>query len=279
MKRIQSIESLREQLMRARESQKVIGLVPTMGALHEGHMSLVERARQMCDVVVVSLFVNPTQFNEKKDLETYPRTPDEDAARLEEAGVDFTFEPTVEEIYPEEDTRVFDLGSVAEVMEGALRPGHFNGVCQVVSRLFDIVEPKLSFFGEKDFQQVAVLKKMLELTRQPVEIVVCPIVREADGLAKSSRNVRLSPDGRTVAPHIYEKMLESIARKSELNPKELAEAITNELNKEELLDVEYYSIADGATLQPIGDWSDSAEPRGFIAVYCSGVRLIDNIAY
>ncbi|MBQ1737605.1 MAG: pantoate--beta-alanine ligase, partial [Muribaculaceae bacterium] len=192
MKIISKVDELREAVQAFRQAGKSIGLVPTMGALHEGHKSLVERARNENDAVVVSVFLNPTQFNNKEDLRTYPRTAERDAAMLEGCGVDIAFMPTVEDIYPEPDTRVFDLGPVQQVMEGAMRPGHFNGVCQIVSKLFSFVTPDRAYFGEKDFQQIAVIRAMIKQLGFNIDIVQCPCIREEDGLAKSSRNVRLT---------------------------------------------------------------------------------------
>ncbi|MDE6204986.1 MAG: pantoate--beta-alanine ligase, partial [Duncaniella sp.] len=199
MEIIRTVAELKAKLNDAR-SRGTIGLVPTMGALHAGHLSLIERARRENDTVVVSVFVNPTQFNNPNDLATYPRTEEADAALLNSAGVDYAFIPSVNEVYPKPDTRVFDLGPVAEVMEGAMRPGHFNGVAQVVSKLFRFTEPTRAYFGEKDFQQIAVIRRMAELEGfDSLEIIDCPIKREADGLALSSRNVRLTPEQRSIA--------------------------------------------------------------------------------
>ncbi|WP_290396943.1 pantoate--beta-alanine ligase, partial [uncultured Duncaniella sp.] len=211
MEIIRTVAELKAKLNAARENGS-IGLVPTMGALHAGHLSLIERARRENDTVVVSVFVNPTQFNNPNDLATYPRTEEADTAMLCEAGVDYAFIPSVEEIYPEPDTRQFALGSVAEVMEGAMRPGHFNGVAQIVSKLFDFTRPTRAYFGEKDFQQIAVIRKMVELEGFDLEIVDCPIKREADGLAMSSRNVRLTPEQRAIAPAIHKALEGSLSR-------------------------------------------------------------------
>ena len=207
---VNTVKELKSAVKSAREAGKSIGLVPTMGALHEGHKSLVDRCRKENDVVVVSVFVNPTQFNNKEDLRTYPRTEEADKALLEAAGCDVVFMPSVEEVYPEPDTRVFNLGPVAEVMEGPMRPGHFNGVAQIVSKLFMMVEPDRAYFGEKDFQQIAVIREMVRQEGFKLEIVPCPIVREADGLAKSSRNVRLSADARMAAPLIHKILAKSV---------------------------------------------------------------------
>ncbi len=279
MKVINKIEELKKFLSQERENGKHIGLVPTMGALHAGHLSLVKRCVEENDVCVVSIFVNPTQFNDKHDLETYPRTLDNDCALLESAGCTYVFAPSVEEVYPEPDTRVFDLGSVAAVMEGPRRPGHFNGVAQVVSKLFYIVEPDKAYFGEKDFQQIAVIREMVKQLSLPVQIVDCPICREADGLALSSRNTRLTPDLRKKAPLIAKTLHDSLA----LTPKQSVQAVhdfvVDTINEEADMEVEYYEIVDGHSMQPIQQWSDTDYPVGCITVYCGDVRLIDNIKY
>ncbi len=262
-----------------RNEGKSIGLVPTMGALHEGHLSLVERCRNENDVVVVSVFVNPTQFNNKEDLRTYPRTEEADKALLEKAGCDIVFMPSVEEVYPEPDTRVFDLGQVAEVMEGAMRPGHFNGVAQIVSKLFMMVKPDRAYFGEKDFQQIAVIRQMLKTEGFKLQIVPCPIVREEDGLAKSSRNVRLSPEAREAAPSIYHALTDSTQYAQNHTVAETQQFVIDYINAHPEMEVEYYQIVDGITLMPVNDWSDSDYIVGCVTVYCGGVRLIDNIAY
>lgn len=262
-----------------RNEGKSIGLVPTMGALHEGHLSLVERCRNENDVVVVSVFVNPTQFNNKEDLRTYPRTEEADKALLEKAGCDIVFMPSVEEVYPEPDTRVFDLGQVAEVMEGAMRPGHFNGVAQIVSKLFMMVKPDRAYFGEKDFQQIAVIRQMVKTEGFKLQIVPCPIVREGDGLAKSSRNVRLSPEAREAAPSIYHALTDSTQYAQNHTVAETQQFVIDYINAHPEMEVEYYQIVDGITLMPVNDWSDSDYIVGCVTVYCGGVRLIDNIAY
>lgn len=256
-----------------------IGLVPTMGALHAGHMSLVNRARKENDIVVASVFVNPTQFNNPDDLRTYPRTEEADCALLSGGGVDIAFIPSVEEIYPEPDTRVFDLGPVAEVMEGAMRPGHFNGVAQIVSKLFAMTHPTRAYFGEKDFQQIAVIRRMVELEGFDLEIVPCPIQREQDGLALSSRNVRLTPEQRAIAPAIAKTLLESKEWAKNHSVEQTKRFVTETVNSFPHMKVEYYEIVDGKTMQPVSDWSQTDEPVGCITVYCGDVRLIDNIRY
>ncbi len=270
---------MKSYLADSKKDGKRIGLVPTMGALHKGHLSLVERCVKENDVCVVSVFVNPTQFNDKHDLETYPRTLEADCALLEQAGCDFVFAPLVEEMYPEPDTRTFDFGPVMQVMEGAKRPGHFNGVAQVVSKLFYIVEPDNAYFGEKDFQQIAVIRAMVKQLQIPVQINACPIVREADGLALSSRNTRLTPELRAKAPKIARAMCESLELAKTKSVKEVHDYVVNTLNADPDLEVEYYEIVDGNSLQAIQDWKDTDYAVGCITVYCGEVRLIDNIKY
>lgn len=279
MKIVSSIKDLKNFLAFEREKGKKVGLVPTMGALHAGHISLVKRCVAENDICVVSDFVNPTQFNDKHDLETYPRTLDADCALLEPVGCDYVFAPSVAEMYPEPDTRVFNLGPVAEVMEGPRRPGHFNGVAQVVSKLFYIVEPDNAYFGEKDFQQIAVIREMVRLLNLPVHIVDCPIQREADGLALSSRNTRLTPEQRQKAPVIARTLKESTTFVPAKSVQEVIDYVVNTINQVPEMEVEYFEIVDGNTMQPIQNWSDTTYPVGCITVYCGEVRLIDNIKY
>lgn len=274
-----TVKGLKDAVKAARAEGKTVGLVPTMGALHEGHKSLVDRCRKENDIVVVSVFVNPTQFNNKEDLRTYPRTEEADAALLEAAGCDIVFMPTVEEVYPEPDNRVFNLGKVAEVMEGAMRPGHFNGVAQIVSKLFMMVEPDRAYFGEKDFQQIAVIRQMVKEEGFKLEIVQCPIIREADGLAKSSRNVRLTPELRKTAPNIAKILRESCNFAKSHTVAETQQFVVDSINEYPQMEVEYYQIVDGTTLMPVTSWSDSSYIVGCVTVYCGDVRLIDNIAY
>lgn len=275
MKVFESVKELRAELDKAEQSG--IGFVPTMGALHAGHRSLVERARRENGTVVVSVFVNPTQFNDKNDLKHYPRTPEADARLLEEAGADFVLMPTVEEIYPQPDTRQFDFGLIDKVMEGATRPGHFNGVAQVVSRLFDIVRPARAYFGEKDFQQIAVIKAMVAQLRLPVEIVECPIVRGDDGLALSSRNQLLDAPHRAAAPHIYAVLRRAAEKSHELTPAGLKAWVTAEVESDPRLKVIYYQSVDALTMQEVAAWSDAGRIQGCIAVQAGEIRLIDNI--
>lgn len=275
MKVFESVKELRAELDKAEQSG--IGFVPTMGALHAGHRSLVERARRENGTVVVSVFVNPTQFNDKNDLKHYPRTPEADARLLEEAGADFVLMPTVEEIYPQPDTRQFDFGLIDKVMEGATRPGHFNGVAQVVSRLFDIVRPARAYFGEKDFQQIAVIKSMVAQLALPIEIVECAIVRGEDGLALSSRNTLLDAAHRAAAPHIYATLSAAVTQSQEMVPARLKEWVTAEVERNPLLKVIYYQSVDARTMQEVAAWDDSPRIQGCIAVQAGDIRLIDNI--
>ena len=261
----------------ANHAREGVGFVPTMGALHAGHRSLVERARRENDTVVVSVFVNPTQFNDKNDLKNYPRTPEADCAILEAAGADIVFMPTVEDIYPEPDTREFDFGLIDKVMEGATRPGHFNGVAQVVSRLFSIVNPQRAYFGEKDFQQIAVIKAMVEQLALDIDIVECPIVRGEDGLALSSRNELLTPDHRKAAPHIYATIKQCAEKMESMTPKELTEWVVATIDSNPLLKTIYFEAVDARTMQRVENWSDSERIQGCCAVQAGQIRLIDNI--
>ncbi|MDE5708507.1 MAG: pantoate--beta-alanine ligase [Alistipes sp.] len=275
MKIFTSVEALRAELDRVDAAG--VGFVPTMGALHAGHRSLVERARRENRHVVVSVFVNPTQFNDKNDLKHYPRTPEEDARLLSEAGADFVLMPSVEEIYPTPDTRQFDFGLIDKVMEGATRPGHFNGVAQVVSRLFDIVRPARAYFGEKDFQQIAVIRAMVSQLQSPVEIVECPIVRGDDGLALSSRNRLLDAPHRAAAPHIFATLRAAVEKSHELSPADLQTWVVSEVERNPLLKVIYFQAVDASTMQEVAAWDDAARIQGCIAVQAGDIRLIDNI--
>ena len=279
MKIYETVSGLQKELHTFRIREKTIGFVPTMGALHEGHLTLVRRCVAENDVCVVSIFVNPTQFNDKSDLENYPRTLSNDAGLLEEVNCTIIFAPAEEEIYPEPDTRVFDFGQLGEVMEGKYRPGHFNGVAQVVSRLFDIVQPDKAYFGEKDFQQLAIIREMVKQYGMPVEITGCPIVREKDGMALSSRNTRLSKEEREKAVLISRTLLKSCNFVGEKSVAELKKWVVNQIDEEPLLEVEYFDIVDASTLQTITHWDDSRYVVGCITVYCGDVRLIDNVQY
>ena len=279
MKLVHTINELRAELALQRQAGKKIGLVPTMGALHEGHASLVRRAVAENDVVVVSDFVNPTQFNDKNDLLKYPRTLDADCELLEKEGASFVFAPSVEEIYPEPDTRQFSYAPLDTVMEGKYRPGHFNGVCQIVSKLFMIVEPDKAYFGEKDFQQLAIIREMVKQMNFPLEIVGCPIVREADGLALSSRNARLSEEERQQALNISKTLFASKEYAASHTVEETQKFVEESIAASEGLELEYFELVDGTTLQKISTWDETNYAVGCITVYCGEVRLIDNIKY
>lgn len=283
MKILRTVSELREFVNAAKQNGKTIGLVPTMGALHAGHISLVDRAVSDNDITVVSVFVNPTQFNNPTDLATYPRNEEADFKLLQKAGVSAVFAPSVEEIYPpqnkEADSRLFDLGNVAEVMEGKFRPGHFQGVALIVSKLFRMVEPTHAYFGEKDFQQIAVIRRMAQTENIDIDIIACPICRESDGLAMSSRNVRLTTSQRQIAPGIYKALKDSIVYAAEHSLQATHDSVVEQINALPECEVEYYSIVDGYSMQELNDWNDSDYIVGCITVYCGDVRLIDNITY
>jgi pantoate--beta-alanine ligase len=262
-----------------KKAGKSIGFVPTMGALHAGHISLVQTSKQQNAITVVSIFVNPTQFNNKEDLVRYPRTPDTDLPLLEKEGCDFVFVPDEKEMYPEPDLRVFSFGNLDKVMEGKFRPGHFNGMAQIVTKLFDIVIPDRAYFGLKDFQQLAIIRKLAADCRYPVDIVACPIVREADGLAMSSRNRRLSPEERQHAALISKTLLKAQKTGASVSPESLKKVVMDTINKDPFLQVEYFEIVDDKTLQPVKSWDKPGIKVGCIAVHAGKVRLIDNITF
>lgn len=258
---------------------KSIGFVPTMGALHKGHLSLVKYSKENNDITIVSVFVNPTQFNDKDDLKKYPRNLTADADMLEKAGVDFLFAPSENEMYPEPDTRTFSFGNLDSVMEGSHRPGHFNGVAQIVSKLFDAVSPTRAYFGEKDFQQLAIIKQLVLQYNYPVQIIACPIIRESDGLAMSSRNTLLNPVQRKNSVLISKTLFESRNKANELSVEKLKEWVINTINSNTELNVEYFEIVDDTFLMPVKLWSEPVVKYGCIAVKVGKIRLIDNIKY
>lgn len=281
MKQISTIAELRSELNRLREQGKTIGLVPTMGALHAGHASLVRRSVEENDVTVVSIFLNPTQFNDKTDLAKYPRTLDADCRLLEECGATIAFAPSVDEIYPEPDTRQFSYPPTDSVMEGAFRPGHFNGVCQIVSKLFAMTEPDRAYFGEKDFQQIAVIRRMADDLGFKLQIVPCPVIREQSGLAMSSRNTLLTPEERETAAAIYQTLRTSREWMNEMTVEEVHDKVVADINAVEGLQVQYYSIVDGRSLADIVSWDESDDIVGCITVFCGSqpIRLIDHVRY
>ena len=279
MEIVHTVRDLQASLSALRAQGKTVGLVPTMGALHAGHASLVKRSVAENNATVVSVFVNPTQFNDKTDLEKYPRTLEADCRLLDECGATIAFAPSVEEVYPEPDTRRFSYAPLDTVMEGKYRPGHFNGVCQVVSKLFDMVKPDRAYFGEKDFQQLAIIREMVRQMHFPLQIVGCPIVREADGLALSSRNKRLTPEQRTEALQISQTLFASVEYAKSHTVAETKQFVEDRIAAALGLRLEYFSLVDGNTLQDVSAWDDSTYIVGCITVFCGEVRLIDNIKY
>ena len=279
MKVIHTIKDLQAELSVLKAQGKKVGLVPTMGALHAGHASLVKRSVNENEVTVVSVFVNPTQFNDKNDLVKYPRTLDADCKLLEACGATYAFAPSVEEMYPEPDTRQFSYAPLDTVMEGAFRPGHFNGVCQIVSKLFEAVKPHRAYFGEKDFQQLSIIREMVRQMQFDLEIVGCPIVREEDGLALSSRNARLSAEERENALKISQTLFKSRTFAATHTVSETLKFVEDAIAAVPGLRLEYFEIVDGNTLQKVDNWNQTSYVVGCITVFCGDVRLIDNIKY
>lgn len=279
MKIIHTGKELRAEVSAAKRAHQKIGLVPTMGALHTGHASLVNRSIQENEVTIVSIFVNPTQFNDPNDLAKYPRTLEADCQLLDACGATILFAPSVEEMYPQPDERIFTYAPLDTVMEGAFRKGHFNGVCQIVSKLFDVSDPDRAYFGEKDFQQLAIIRAMSRETHPNLTIVGCPIVREADGLAMSSRNVRLSKEERENALNISQTLFKSRTFAATHSVSETAQLVKESIDAVPGLRLEYFQLVDGASLQQINCWEETSQAVGCIAVFCGDVRLIDNIKY
>jgi len=279
MKVIHTIKGLQDELSVLKAQGKKVGLVPTMGALHAGHASLVKRSVAENDVTVISVFVNPTQFNDKNDLIKYPRTLDADCELLEANGASFAFAPSVEEMYPEQDDRKFSFAPLDTVMEGAFRPGHFNGVCQIVSKLFDAVQPDRAYFGEKDFQQLAIIREMVKQLHYPLQIVGCPIIREEDGLALSSRNARLSVLEREKALKISQTLFKSRTFAATHSVSETQQFVEDAISAEPGLRLEYFEIVDGNTLQRVNSWEETSYVVGCITVFSGEIRLIDNVKY
>jgi pantoate--beta-alanine ligase len=272
-------ELLVSKIHELKNAGKKIGFVPTMGALHEGHLSLVRFSRHQNDTTVASIFVNPTQFNDKRDLQHYPRMPEKDQIMLRSAGCDIIFMPDEKEIYPVPDIRVFDFGGLDDIMEGEHRPGHFNGVAQVVTRLFDIVQPHRAYFGLKDFQQLAIIRKVVKDLLYPVEIIACPIVRECDGLAMSSRNMLLNANERKSALVISQALFEAKGKRMDHTPAELKEFVIKKINSSPGVILEYFEIINGTTLLPAESWESGTDIIGCIAARVGKIRLIDNINF
>jgi len=282
MKVINKTSDLQAIIEQFKNDGKSIGLVPTMGALHKGHLSLVKNSISNNDITVVSIFVNPTQFNNPNDLASYPRTVDKDLELLQTIGCDIVFVPEADDIYSKSETESrfeFDFEGLDKVMEGKFRPGHFNGVVQIVSKLFDLVRPDRAYFGEKDFQQLAIIRLMTRRYNLPIEIVPCPIVREDSGLALSSRNSLLKDNEKQVASHIYAVLNESRQFVPQTEVEELKQCVIAAIEQKPELKVEYFDIVDGHTLKSIGKWDECDYVVGCITVFCGNVRLIDNICY
>lgn len=279
MKILESTEAFSTYRSGLNKTGKIIGLVPTMGALHKGHISLVEMAEKLTDKVIVSIFVNPTQFNDPEDLKNYPRDVDRDLRLLSERRVDAVFIPDVHDIYPHPDERTFDFGKLDKIMEGKHRPGHFNGVAQVVSILFEKVRPHKAFFGQKDFQQLTIIRQLTRMLGFKIDIIPCPIIREENGLAMSSRNQLLKEDEKEEASEIYKTLLEVMEKKSGMSPPGLAKWATEKINSSTNLDVEYFEIVNTRDLQPLKKWEDATEQIACTAVKINGVRLIDNMIF
>jgi pantoate--beta-alanine ligase len=279
MQILQTAAALQAQTETWRREGHRIGMVPTMGALHEGHLQLVRAAAQECDVVVVSVFVNPTQFNNPDDYRLYPRLPEADAEMLAPAGCTALFMPTVEQMYPRPTVLQFDFGALERVMEGAHRPGHFNGVATVVSKLFHLGRPHRVYFGQKDFQQVAIVRQLIQDLSFDLELVAFPTIREADGLAMSSRNRRLTPEDRAIAPVVYQALqhAEQLVLGQQVTPAAVRTSVADLLGQESSITLEYFEVADAGTLQPVTEWQHPQTVALCIAVHLGGVRLIDNV--
>ncbi len=268
---------LNQFLASEREKGKSVGFVPTMGALHNGHISLINKAKAENNLAVSSVFVNPTQFNNADDLKKYPRTIDADKVLLEKFGCDVLFFPSVDEIYPEKDNTLFDLGGLDTLMEGKFRPGHFNGVAMVVKRLLEIVQPDNAYFGEKDFQQLAIIRYMVKAEKLPVNVIGCPTLRESSGLAMSSRNMRLTEEEKADAVAIYKALLEAKENAKTLTPQKVKEKFENTINQNPVFKFEYFEIVDSETLLAVEEWNLKRKAVGCVAVWIRDVRLIDNL--
>jgi len=262
-----------------RKKSKSIGLVPTMGALHPGHLSLVERSTSEMDATVVTIFVNPTQFNDPADLEKYPRNPVNDLDLLQSNRADVVFIPSVKEMYPVPDYTTFDLGGLDQVMEGRQRKGHFNGVAQIVSRFFEVVRPHRAYFGQKDFQQLVIIRHLARWLKMDTDIVGCPIVREKDGLALSSRNVHLNREERKAAPFIYQTLQNAYEMRGDLSPAQVKEWVSSSFEQHPVMKLEYFEIVEDKALNPVMGWDEKVNKVGCIAVVLGGVRLIDNLFF
>lgn len=279
MKIYTEVASLQQEISRLKKSGHTIGFVPTMGALHDGHLSLVSQARNSAGITVASIFVNPKQFNDPEDLRRYPRTPEKDAGMLEKAGCDILFMPDEKEMYPPDFHLDYKVGYLDELMEGKHRKGHFQGVVTVVYRLFMIVQPDMAFFGEKDYQQYVIIRKMAEDLHLPVQVIPCPIIREPDGLAMSSRNQLLTPEHRAHAPLIARTMLGAREKMRTLSPEQLKQWVAESINQDPYLELEYFEVVDSGTLLPVNTWNEKNSLIACIAVWAGKIRLIDNLKF
>lgn len=279
MQVFEKIKYTREFIHARKAEGNTVGFVPTMGALHEGHLSLVDQAKKETDIIVVSVFINPAQFNNPDDLRKYPRDMEGDMQKLKQRGVDIVFAPSEQEMYPEKTSKTYDFGHLDKVMEGKHRPGHFSGVALIVHKLFDIIHPDKAYFGNKDYQQLVIIKQLTRQENLPVEVVGCPILREPDGLAMSSRNQRLTQQERKVAPVLYQTLKKAVELGNHQTVDAVKRFVTEEIKKTNALELEYFDIADSNTLTSISKWSESDNPRGFIAAWLGDVRLIDNVAF
>ncbi len=279
MKSFSLIKEIQAALKKERSRSKSIGFVPTMGALHEGHLSLIRQSEEENDITVSSIFVNPIQFNNPQDLIKYPRTLKADLALLESAGCDYVFNPEVKEMYPVEPdgSPVKDFGQLEKVMEGKFRPGHFKGVAIIVKKLFDIIQPDTAYFGKKDYQQLMIIHSMVDQLKLPIEVIGCPIIREPDGLAMSSRNMQLSIGERKIAPLIFQVLTKTKQKAGNMPVKDLKSWAIKKLTAEPTFTVEYFEIVDKQTLLPLDSWKKKDNALACTAVYLGGVRLIDNI--
>lgn len=279
MEIIRTISELNSLIKKLKTEGGSLGFVPTMGALHDGHLSLIRQSSEKNGVTAVSIFVNPTQFNDTQDFKSYPKNLEEDLNILSSCSVDLVFAPSPEEVYPEPDTRIFDFEGLDKWMEGEHRPGHFNGVAQVVSRLFEIIQPDMAYFGEKDFQQLAIIRKMASIMNSPVRIMGCPIIREPDGLAMSSRNKLLTPKERQSAARVSEALMRAKKQINKIPVESLRQDTMNFLHEDPKIQTEYFEIVDESDLTPISAWNHITRIRGCIAVAIGNVRLIDNMDY
>lgn len=274
-----TVSELQEAIAKLKKEGKSIGFVPTMGALHDGHLSLVKKSKEENDIVVSSIFVNPIQFNNKSDLKKYPREEELDSEKLKSVNCDIIFCPSEKEMYPEPDTRVFEFGALDKVMEGKYRDGHFNGVAIVVSRLFDMVKPDKAYFGQKDFQQLAIIKNVTKQLNLPIEVIGCPIIREKSGLAMSSRNALLSEQDRNTAVLISKTLFKAQELTNQITVEELKKWVIEQINTNKDFNIEYFDIVDDETLTTVNNWKEKNAKIGCIAAYIGGVRLIDNITF